>query len=47
MTDLIKFAKATPEQESHADWLKWAKDFVQVTKKLPEVIDPLESKSED
>jgi len=46
MTDLIKFAKATPEQESHLDWLHWAKNFVEETKQLPVIPDPEESNEE-
>jgi len=32
MADLVKFAKANPEQEEHTKWLDWAKDLIYATK---------------
>ncbi len=34
MADLVKFAKANPEQEEHTTWLKWAKDLIHATKDI-------------
>lgn len=46
MADMVKFAKAKPEEQVHRDWMIWVRDLITATRQVPEAEDS-EQKASD